>query len=97
MKIKTTLQAKLQEEEKQRIHYKKAYDIDDENVVVVEKNNTLKFIVRCLIKLLRLIINIAVFIFAFFGLVALLSPDIRSTLFHDMRQIVEQYLPFIQI
>lgn len=97
MKIKTTLQAKLHEEEKQRVHYKKTYGIDDENIVVVEKSNTLKFIVRCLIKLLRLGINIAVFIFAFFGLVALLSPNIRFILFHDIRQIIEQYLPFIQI
>ncbi len=70
MKMKPTLQKRLNEEQKQRNRYKKQYGIEDENVIVVEKRNTVKVIAEILQQLIRWIAIIAVVLLSLSGLYA---------------------------
>ena len=60
---------------------KAKHDIEDENVVVVEKTNFAKFSVTILIRLIKLIATILILALAAIGLTALLYPECRMALF----------------
>ena len=60
---------------------KAKHDIEDENVVVVEKTNFAKFSVTTLIRLIKLIATILILALAAIGLTALLYPECRMALF----------------
>ena len=53
MKMKPTLQKRLEIEQKQHERFKKQYGIDDENVVVVEKKSIIKTLAEIIRQLLR--------------------------------------------
>ena len=53
MKMKPTLQKRLEIEQKQHERFKKQYGIDDENVVVVEKKNIIKTLAEIIRQLLQ--------------------------------------------
>ena len=81
-KFKNQLVEQMKQEEREKEHQeslKERYDIE-EDVVVVEKNNTIKFLLKTMIGGARLIIAILVFILALIGLTALIYPDSRSLL-----------------
>ena len=70
----------MKQEEREKEHQeslKERYDIE-EDVVVVEKNNTIKFLLKTMIGGARLIIAILVFILALIGLTALIYPLQKS-------------------
>lgn len=60
---------------------KAKHDIEDENVVVVEKTNFAKFSVTTLIRLIKLIATILILALAAIGLTTLLYPECRMALF----------------
>ena len=82
--FKRGLLKEFQEEEAFREEQEKLkakHDIEDENVVVVEKTNFAKFSVTTLIRLIKLIATILILALAAIGLTALLYPECRMALF----------------
>lgn len=70
---------KQQEAQENRI--KQKHHIIDENVVVVEKSNTLKFIIRILVLFLKTAAWITLIILAAVGILCLVYPETRWALF----------------
>ena len=71
------------EREEQEI-LKKKHNIQDEDVVVVEKSNMVKFTVNTFIRLVKLIATIMIIILATLGAMSLIYPEPRA----DMVEIV---------
>ena len=93
-KFKNQLVEQMKQEEREKEHQeslKERYDIE-EDVVVVEKNNTIKFLLKTMIGGARLIIAILVFILALIGLSALIYPDSRSLLIRQGLQVWQEFL-----
>lgn len=96
-KFKSSLVKQIKEDEKERLHQeelKQKYDIKD-NTVVVEKSNTIKFITKTIIGLLRFLAALIVFLLAITGLAAILYPDSRNILLHQALQIYEELLELL--
>lgn len=93
-KFKNQLVEQMKQEEKEKEHQeslKERYDIE-EDVVVVEKTNTIKFLLKTVLGGARLIIAILVFILALIGLTALIYPDSRSLLIRQGLQVWQEFL-----
>ena len=93
-KFKNQLVEQMKQEEREKEHQeslKERYDIE-EDVVVVEKNNTIKFLLKTMIGGARLIIAILVFILALIGLTALIYPDSRILLIRQGLQVWQEFL-----
>ena len=93
-KFKNQMVEQIKQEEREKEHQeilKERYDIE-EDVVVVEKNNTIKFLLKTLLGGARLIIAILVFILALIGLTALIYPDSRSLLIRQGLQVWQEFL-----
>ena len=93
-KFKNQLVDQMKQEEREKEHQeslKERYDIE-EDVVVVEKTNTIKFLLKTMIGGARLIIAILVFILALIGLTALIYPDSRSLLIRQGLQVWQEFL-----
>lgn len=69
-----------QEFSQKQIELKEKYHVKDENVVVVEKSNMLKFFIRHGIGLFHLLFQITLVIFALVGLIAIVYPETRNAL-----------------
>ena len=67
--------------EAQENRIKQKHHISDENVVVVEKSNTLKFIIRILVLFLKTAAWIILIILAAVGILCLIYPETRAALF----------------
>ena len=93
-KFKNQMVEQIKQEEREKEHQeilKERYDIE-EDVVVIEKNNTIKFLLKTLLGGARLIIAILVFILALIGLTALIYPDSRSLLIRQGLQVWQEFL-----
>ena len=93
-KFKNQLVEQMKQEEREKEHQeslKERYDIE-EDVVVVEKTNTIKFLLKTVLGGARLIIAILVFILALIGLTALFYPDSRSLLIRQGLQVWQEFL-----
>jgi hypothetical protein len=93
-KFKNQLVEQMKQEEREKEHQeslKERYDIE-EDVVVVEKTNTIKFLLKTMLGGARLIIAILVFILALIGLTALIYPDSRSLLIRQGLQVWQEFL-----
>ena len=93
-KFKNQLVEQMKQEERENEHQeslKERYDIE-EDVVVVEKTNTIKFLLKTMIGGARLIIAILVFILALIGLTALIYPDSRSLLIRQGLQVWQEFM-----
>jgi len=93
-KFKNQLVEQMKQEEKEKEHQeslKERYDIE-EDVVVVEKTNTIKFLLKTMIGGARLIIAILVFILALIGLTALIYPNSRSLLIRQGLQVWQEFM-----
>lgn len=85
--VREVQEEKQREEEQRRLHEK--HKIQDENLIVVEKNNMLKFLIRTTGRIIRYVATAAVFILAAVGLLALIYPEIRGELFLVLGTILE--------
>ena len=93
-KFNNQLVEQMKQEEREKEHQeslKERYDIE-EDVVVVEKTNTIKFLLKTVLGGARLIIAILVFILALIGLTALIYPDSRSLLIRQGLQVWQEFL-----
>lgn len=81
---------KQKTEEKIQSDLKDKYNIQDSDVVVVEKSNMIKFLIHLLTSLLRLLCVLAVFCLAVCGLLALVYPEPRTALIQVFSSILKQ-------
>ena len=77
-------------EEKIQFDLKDKYNIQDPDVVVVEKSNMIKFLIRLITSLLRLLCILTVFGLAVCGLLALVYPEPRTALIQVLYTIFKQ-------
>lgn len=76
------------EEEQKRLHEK--HNIADENMLIVEKDNTFKFTVRMAGRLIRFVATVIVLVLATLGIISLLYPEVRMELFRVLMSIYDQ-------
>jgi len=97
MKIENRLVEKY-EDDKQEIkkqeELKRKYNID-ENKIVVEKNNTIKFILKLIIDIGKTILSILFIFLAFVGLICLIEPRTRDILLEIYRNIIFELSNFL--
>lgn len=82
-----------QKREKEQQNLKNKYKIENENVIVVEKNNMVKFTTNTLIRAIKFVASITLITLACIGLYAIINPDIRAqlndnfiSLFNELKQ-----------
>ena len=92
-KFKTSLvsQVKAQEatvQEQKSLHEK--HNIEDENIIVVEKSNMTKFLISTIGGVIRTLSTIILLILAIIGLTAIIYPEPRADLIDIMFDLVDQ-------
>lgn len=93
MALKNGLLKQAKEEKKniqQQIHMHEKYHIQDENKIVVEKNNMLKFFIKSIASVIRIACWIVLIVLAAVGLMALIHPDMRAILIQNMYSIFSE-------
>lgn len=83
--------------EKEQIRLKKKHQIDQENVVVVEKSNTYKFTIKTIISFIKLIATVTLLILAVIGLTTLVYPTLRQEFLTIFLDVFDQFKNFIKI
>ena len=94
MKLKPTLQYKVQQEKSRHERIKRQYGLDDKKVIVVERSNMAKFCIRLVIRLFRVTIGIVIFLLSAIGFIALLYPTTRNVLIEEWISVFHQILEF---
>lgn len=85
--VREVQEEKKREEEQRRLH--EIHGIQDENLIVVEKNNMLKFLIRTVGRIVRFVATAAIFVLAAVGMLALIYPEVRGELFLVLGTIFE--------
>lgn len=85
------LQIKIDEDHKQK-RLKDKHKIENENVVIVEKNNLFKFSVRLIILIIKTIFCISLFCMAAIGIFTLIYSDLRQSFISILTQIINSIL-----
>lgn len=96
-KYKTGLVAEYQEKleyEQHQAELKKKHNIESEDVVVVEKDDKIKFFIRLLISFIKTTSAICITILAALGILSLIYPAIRSELITQLFLIKDQVLSY---
>lgn len=83
--IKERQEKKLQQD---RLHQK--YHMDEENILIVEKNNSFKFTVKMISSFIRLVAIISILVLAAIGLAAIFYPEPRHELYQVLQDIIHQ-------
>lgn len=98
-RIKRSLVSQIkdqQEFEKQQNELKRKHRIEEKNVIVVEKSNMTKFLIRTIGNVVRISTTILILLLASIGLTTLLYPQIRNELLIIINQIINQLVSFFQ-
>ena len=95
MKLKPTLQYKVQQDKNRHDRIKKQYGLDDKKVVVVEQSNMAKFCIRLVIRLFRVTIGVVIFLLSAIGFISLLYPATRTALLSEWASVLHQILEFL--
>lgn len=69
---------------------RKKYQVDDKEVMIVEKNNMIKFFIRVIGGVIRIAATIIILLLAAIGLLTLLYPEIRVELVAVLEEIYKQ-------
>lgn len=83
---------KLQEEQNK---LKEKHGIKEENVIVVEKTNMLKFLIRSLGTVIRVSATILLLMLAAVGLFTLAYVDIRTPFLTTLHEVLQQFFSFL--
>lgn len=84
--------------EENQQHLKDKYNMTGEAVVIVEKNNLLKYLIKYGVALIRLVVTIAILVLATLGVLTIVYPNSRHELLFVLEDIYSQmcvYLPFL--
>lgn len=76
----------------QSVATKEKYNIDDNNVVVIEKNTALLRIVVVIVKILVYTILLSL---AFIGLISLIVPETRDVLIMQANSVFDEFIKLI--
>lgn len=84
--------------EENQQHLKDKYQMTGEKVVIVEKNNFLKYLVKYSVSFVKLVVTIAILILATLGVLTIVYTNSRHELLFVLEDIYAQmqvYLPFL--
>lgn len=85
---KRLMEEKIQWEENQKNLHEKHKSIDD-NKVIVEKNNTVKFLIRAFTAFIKTIAVITLILLATTGLITLMYSELRTEFFQILTETVK--------
>lgn len=85
---------KDQENKQKKLHEK--YNVQ-EDIMIIEKNNMMKFIVHTIGRVIKVITEIVIFILAVVGLAALIFPETRQELLKQTIMMWEELRRLINI
>ena len=83
--------------QRQQTNLKEKYNITEQEVVVVEKSNMVKFTAKAVAAVIRTVATICILFLAAVGLLALVYPNIRAQVavtWNEIFRQIQQYLPF---
>ena len=83
-----------QEQEQKRL--RKKHHVEEEGLLIVERDNLLKFFIRCLASMVRIGATIFLFLLAAIGLVSLFYPEVRDVLFRVLYQIGQELFTMLR-
>lgn len=83
-----------QEQEQKRL--RKKHHVEEEGLLIVERDNLLKFFVRCLASMVRIGATIFLFLLATIGLVSLVYPEVREVLLRVLYQIGQELFTMLR-
>lgn len=83
-----------QEQEQKRL--RKKHHVEEEGLLIVERDNLLKFFIRCLASMVRIGATIFLFLLAAIGLVSLVYPEVREVLFRVLYQIGQELFAMLR-
>lgn len=83
-----------QEQEQKRL--RKKHHVEEEGLLIVERDNLLKFFVRCLASVIRIGATIFLFLLAAIGLVSLVYPEVREVLLRVLYQIGQELFTMLR-
>lgn len=98
-KFKNTLVKGIKEEQEQKQKQAKLrskHHIEADNVMVVEKANLLKFLVRTLGKMIQVVATVIIFSLAVIGLLALVYPEVREEILQVLQRIINELIHYIK-
>lgn len=76
------------QEEQEKLH--KKHDVEDENIMIVEKSNMVKFSVKTVSSIIRTAATIALLVLAAIGLISILYPAPRNELLNIYHDTIQQ-------
>lgn len=92
--VKEAKEVLKQEAEQKQLREK--HGIQDNNTLIVEKNNLFKFCIRCFIKIVKIFVTAGIFLLASVGLMSLIYPDVREELMKVLFAIQKEITTMIQ-
>lgn len=101
VKYKRSIVPEIEKEiaqEKEQKELKQKYNIQQEDVIVVEKNNILKYIIKYVVGTVKLVATVIILTLAVLGLLTLIYPESHQELAKILLDIYMQlcnYLPFL--
>ena len=82
------------EQEQKRL--RKKHHVEEEGLLIVERDNLLKFFVRCLASMVRIGATIFLSLLAAIGLVSLVYPEVREVLLRVLYQIGQELFTMLR-
>ena len=90
-KLVAGIKEEIQFEESQK-NLKEKHHIEDPNVVVIERNNFIKFFIQTGARILRMIATIVLLFLAVIGLITFVYPSLLSDLFLIIKDVQTQLI-----
>lgn len=90
-KLVAEIKEEIQFKENQK-NLKEKHHIEDPNVVVIEKNNFIKFFIQTGARILRMTATIVLLFLSVIGLVTLVYPSLRSDLLLIVKDVQKQLI-----
>lgn len=88
---------KEQKEEEYQRELKEKHNIKKDNVVIVEKNNMVKFLIMISLKIIKSMSTVLLLILAALGLLSLLYPEIREPLIVVLTNLWEELMSLLPL
>lgn len=91
-KYKSILIKKIKEDKNGKTEGKKI----DEDTIVIEKDNNISLLLKFSIGILRLSVEFLVLFLAFLGLISLIYPELRHSLFFILSKVYREFILLIK-
>lgn len=91
-KYKSILIKKIKEDKNEKTEGKKI----DEDTIVIEKDNNISLLLKFSMGILRLSVEFLVLFLAFLGLISLIYPELRHSLFFILSKVYREFLLLIK-